>query len=77
MLDQSLSRNAKRLLFSECMNLVTFDPRSPKLFYHRSLLTDSQGRGQIHKLATYRNFIYEQDISFDKDRIPALAGLAA
>lgn len=59
------------------MNLDTFAPRSPKLLYHRSLLPTAK---EEDKFINWQNIVtsyMSKDISFEKDRIPALAGLAA
>jgi hypothetical protein len=58
------------------MDLDSFEPKSAKLLYHKSLLVGGKEEKFLNWHLIVNSYI-EKGISFEKDRIPALAGLAA
>jgi hypothetical protein len=59
------------------MDLDLFDPKSPKLLYHKSLLPTVASEDKFITWNRIVNSYMGKDISFEEDRFPALAGLAA
>jgi len=66
----------KSELACECMDLDSFDPKSAKLLYHKSLtstVSEDKFSNWQKRVTSYMG----KHITFERDRIPALAGLAA
>lgn len=66
----------KSSLACECMDLDSFDPKSAKLLYHKSLLPTAAAEDKFTNWQRIVTSYMSKGISFEKDRIPALAGLA-
>lgn len=66
----------KTAIACECMDLDAFDPKSAKLLYHKSLLPTATNQDKFANWQRIVTSYMSKGISFEKDRIPALAGLA-